>query len=202
MLQKKLHIYNYLQYKLNRLLILILVILLSACKSEFTPKPRGYFRIDFPDKKYQQYTSDCPYTFEYPVYGVIVDYNNYNAEPCWIDIEFPQNKGKIHITYKTLDNNLASHTEDIRTLAYKHLIKADDIIETRINYPERNVFGLIYNIEGNTASSVSFFVTDSIKNFLSGALYFNVRPNKDSLGPVIKFFKKDIKHFLETFNWN
>ncbi len=201
-MQKEVYIYNCLQYILTRLLILILILLLSACKNEYTPRPKGYFRIDFPEKKYQEYKSDCPYTFEYPVYGVIVEYNRYNSEPCWIDIEFPKNKGKIHITYKTLNNNLARHIEDIRTLAYKHLIKADDIIENQIIFPERKVFGLLYNIEGNTASSVNFFITDSIENFFSGALYFYVKPNKDSLDPVISFFKKDIEHLIETFKWN
>ena len=87
-------------------------------------------------------------------------------------------------------------------MAYKHLIKADDIIENQIIFPERKVFGLLYNIEGNTASSVNFFITDSIENFFSGALYFYVKPNKDSLDPVISFFKKDIEHLIETFKWN
>ena len=200
---REVHIVFYKKFIITWLLIIILILcLLSACNSEFTPKPRGYFRIDFPEKKYQKYISGCRYSFEYPVYGVIVNYNGYNAEPCWIDIEFPANKGEIHITYKTLNNNLAKHIEDIRTLAYKHIIKADDIIENPIMFPERRVFGILYDIKGNTASSVNFFITDSTRHFLSGALYFNVKPNKDSLAPVIDFYKKDIEYLLETFKWD
>jgi len=182
-------------------LVILILILACSCRSDFTPRPRGYFRIDFPEKKYQKYISDCRYSFEYPVYGVIVDYKGYNAEPCWINMEFREYRGKIYLTYKTLDNNLSGHIEDIRGLAYKHLIKADDIVENTIAYPERDVYGILYDIKGNTASSVNFFITDSTSNFLSGALYFNVKPNKDSLAPVIDFFKKDIEHLIETFRW-
>jgi gliding motility-associated lipoprotein GldD len=181
----------------------LIILLASSCKKNYTPRPRGYFRIDFPDRKYQKYRSDeCPYTFEYPVYGIITKFDKNNTEPCWINIEFPEYRGKIHLTYWELTNNLDEHVEDVRTLAYKHIIKADDIKERLIMYPGKNVSGIFYDIEGNTASSVNFFITDSTSNFFSGSLYFNVRPNIDSLRPVINFFKDDIKHLIETFEWN
>jgi gliding motility-associated lipoprotein GldD len=186
----------------SSLFFFIIILSLAACKKKYLPKPRGYFRIDFPEKQYQKYKSDCGYTFEYPVYGKIAGYDNYNTRPCWINIEFPSYKGKIHITYWALKNNLDEHIEDVRSLAYKHIIKADDIIESPIIFPERNVFGIFYTIKGNTASSASFFITDSTDNFLSAALYFSVRPNSDSLSPVINFFKKDMQHLIETFEWN
>ena len=199
---------KYLYINLHLLLIrgvffFIIILFVDSCKKTFTPKPRGYFRIDFPDKKYQKYKSDeCQYTFEYPVYGIIVNFDDKNTEPCWINIEFPEYRGKIHLTYWELENNLAEHVEDVRTLAYKHIIKADDIKENLIMYPDRNVYGIFYDIEGNTASSVNFFITDSTSNFLRGSLYFSARPNIDSLKPVINFFTDDIKHLIETFEWN
>ena len=178
-----------------------IVFSVASCTKTYTPKPRSYFRIDFPEKKYITYHADCGYSFEVPVYASIVPYRGSNAEPCWINIVFPGYKGILHITYKTLHNDLAEHVEDIRTLAYKHIVKADDIIERPFSYPDRNVHGMIYDIKGNTASSLSFFLTDSTANFLSGALYFSVIPNKDSLAPVIKFFSIDIEHLIETLNW-
>jgi gliding motility-associated lipoprotein GldD len=162
----------------------------------------GYFRIDLPEKSYRTYQSACNYSFDYPVYGEIVPYTGNDAEPCWINIEFPDYKGTIHLTYKKLNNDLAVYAEDIRLLAYKHIIKADDIIEKPFYFPERDVYGMIYDIRGNTASSMNFFITDSSRNFLSGALYFNVQPNKDSLAPVIDFFTEDIEHLINTFSWN
>jgi gliding motility-associated lipoprotein GldD len=194
--------YKFLKY-LYFVIIFAFVLSLAGCKKAYIPKPRSYFRIDFPEKKYVTYHSpECGYNFEVPVYARIVPYKGSNPEPCWINIIFPGYKGTIHITYKTLHNDLSAHAEDIRTLAYKHIIKADDIIERPFTYPDRNVYGLIYDIKGNTASSLSFFLTDSTDNFLSGALYFSVIPNKDSLAPVIKFFSADVEHLIETFNWN
>jgi len=186
------------------LVVLALIgLMASGCKKTYTPKPRSYFRIDFPEKKYVSYHSEaCNYSFEIPEYARVTPFSGGGTEPCWINIEFPGYKGQIHITYKPLNNDLNTYVEDIRTLAYKHSIKADDIIERPFSYPERNVKGVIYDIKGNTASSMSFFVTDSTRNFLSGALYFNVIPNKDSLAPVIQFFSADVLHLIETLNWN
>jgi len=183
--------------------VLLVCLLLAghACKHSYTPKPKGYFRIDFPEKRYIYFNSDCNYRFEYPVYGKITKVLASPAEPCWINIEFPEFRGKIHITYKKMMNNLASYAEDIRTLAYKHIVKADDIIEKPVIIPEKRVYGMIYEIKGNTASSVNFYLTDSTDNFLSGALYFSTIPNKDSLAPVISFFKTDIEHLIETLEW-
>jgi gliding motility-associated lipoprotein GldD len=183
-------------------ILLLLTVLVAGCHKTYTPKPKGYFRIDFPEKKYVAYRSECGYNFEYPGYGKITPFQGASAEPCWINIEFPQYKGKIHLTYKKLNNNPEVYAEDIRTLAYKHMIKADDIIEKPIFIPERNVYGMVYDIRGNTASALSFYLTDSTSNFLSGALYFSVMPNKDSLAPVIRFFSKDIDHLIETLRWN
>ena len=182
--------------------VIIIALCLAGCHQNNTPKPKGYFRIDFPEKRYTTYHSDCNYSFEYPVYAVITPFKGAGAEPCWINIEFPGYKGKIHLTYKALNNDLAKYVDDIHTLAYKHIIKADDIIEIPVSYPDRKVYGLIYDIRGNTASSMSFYLTDSSRNFLSGALYFSVIPNKDSLAPVIRFFTRDINHLVETLNWS
>ncbi len=175
---------------------------MAGCKQANTPRPRAYFRIDFPEKEYRAFSGDCPFAFEYPVYGKLVDYTGRDAEPCWKNIEFPPYQGILHLTYKPVSNNLALYVEDVRILAYKHIAKADDIVDRPFYYPERKVYGMIYEISGNTASSVSFFATDSLHNFLSGALYFSVPPNADSLKPVILFFKEDILHLIETLTWN
>ncbi len=186
---------------LSTVRIISLLLFTAACRHSYTPKPRGYFRIDFPEKKYVNYHSDCNYMFEYPVYGKIIGIDAPYSEPCWINIVFPRFRSKIHITYKKMNGDLSSYSEDIRTIAYKHIVKADDIVETPVMIPERKVFGIIYEIKGNTASSLNFYLTDSVDNFLSGALYFNTIPNIDSLAPVITFLKTDIEHLIETLEW-
>lgn len=179
------------------------ILVAPGCRKNYTPKPKSYFRIDFPEKKYVAYEPEgCPYRFDIPEYARVVPFKGAMVEPCWINIQFPGYKGTIHMSYKTLNNNLGSHVEDIRTLAYKHIVKADDIVEHSFSFPDRRVHGIIYDIKGNTASSLSFFATDSATHFLTGALYFNVLPNKDSLAPVIRFFTADIEHLIETLQWN
>ena len=185
------------------LCLTFMVFSLSGCRKTYTPRPRSYFRIDLPEKKYVPYHSEeCDYNFEVPVYAKVVPFRGSNPEPCWINITFPGFKSTVYITYKKLNNNLGTCVEDIRTLAYKHIIKADDIIENPFSFPDRKVYGMVYDIRGNTASSLSFFATDSTDNFLSGALYFNGIPNKDSLAPMIKFFTADIEHLISTLHWN
>jgi gliding motility-associated lipoprotein GldD len=179
----------------------LLLLSLIGCNPHYTPKPDGYLRIDFPEKAYQIYNSSCPYTFEYPIYGRIVPDTSRITEPCWINIEFPQFAGKIHISYKPVKNNVNVYIEDSRTLAYKHSVKADAIRETLYTDNDRKVFGLLYEIKGDAASSVQFYLTDSTRHFLRGSLYFNVQPNADSLAPVIDFFKEDIMHLIETVKW-
>ncbi len=181
--------------------ILGLFILIFGCQSTPLPKPRGYFRLDFPEKRYRVFDSIFPYKFSYPVYGQIVKDKERGAENYWINIEFPKYKAKIHISYKQVHGNIDTLIEDIRTLAYKHTIKADAINEKLFANPEKKVFGTLYDIRGNAASSYQFYVTDSVKHFLRGALYFRVHPNKDSLAPAIDFFGKDMTYLIETLEW-
>jgi gliding motility-associated lipoprotein GldD len=174
---------------------------LISCRNAEVPKPLGYFRIDFPEKKYKVCDSTLPYRFEYPVYGVIRRDTTKGAEPHWINIEFPAYKGKLHLSYKAVHGNLAQYIEDTRKLAYKHTIKADAIDEMLIRNDSARVYGLLYDIKGNAASSVQFFLTDSLHHFLRGALYFSAPPNKDSLQPVIEYFRADVDHFIRSVRW-
>lgn len=190
--------------RLNKYIVglnVIFVCTLIGCKQPIVPKPRSYFRIDFPEKAYTLFKSECNYQMEIPVYGTIMASKISTAEQCWYNLSFMPYKATIYLTYKPVENNLSSYTEDIRKIVYKHIIKADDIIETPINNANREVYGVLYDIKGNTASSVNFFITDSTSGFLSGSLYFNVQPNKDSLAPAIDFFRADIIHLINTFQW-
>ncbi|MDP4210944.1 MAG: gliding motility lipoprotein GldD [Bacteroidota bacterium] len=188
---------------MNKLFCIILLIMpfLFGCGENYTPKPRGYFRIDFPAKTYQRFDSICPFAFEFPQYGKVEKDVDKNAEPYWMNIVFKDFKSKIHLSYKPVNNNLNKFIEDAHTMAYKHTIKADAIDEKLIIDEKRKVYGLLYEIRGNAASSVQFYVTDSARHFLRGSLYFDVVPNKDSLAPAIEFFRKDIMHLIETLQW-
>jgi gliding motility-associated lipoprotein GldD len=182
--------------------ILIFILFLAGCSDNYSPKPRGYFRIDLPEKQYARFDSTYPYSFEYPVYAKVIADNRATSEPYWINIDFPRFQGRIYISYKPVKGNLTEYLEDARTFVVKHIPKAEAIDDTLIYRPEDRVFGLVYYIQGSQAASpCQFFVTDSSAHFLRGALYFNVEPNNDSLAPVLAFIEEDIRHLVKTFRW-
>jgi gliding motility-associated lipoprotein GldD len=181
---------------------MVLLIFVSACNEQYTPKPRGYFRIDLPSHEYVTLDSIHPFSFEYPVYARLSPDPFAPDEPFWLNVDFPAFKGRIHLSYKEIDNNLSEYLEDSRQFVMKHIPKASAIDDSLIYDPVRKVYGLIYHIDGmGAASPCQFFVTDSIKHFVRGALYFDVVPNNDSLAPVISFINEDIDHLLSTIEW-
>lgn len=191
--------------KLKHLFFLpLLLLFISACQNnDYSPKPKGYFRIVYPEKKYTEFNSSAPFSFEYPVYARIEADKKADARQNWYNMHFTQFNGYLHLTYYGVANKTEYNqmVEDARKLAFKHTIKASAIDQKIINFPERKVYGVYYAIEGNTASSVQFFLTDSTNNYFRGALYFNERPQYDSIEPVVKFIKKDIDKMISTFKW-
>jgi gliding motility-associated lipoprotein GldD len=183
--------------------IFVFSLLLSSCESEFTPKPRGYFRIDLPEKKYQSFKNNCPFYFDYPTYAEVVPYQGPKPETCWYNINFPKYRATLYLSFVEISDktHLVKELEDARTLVYKHTIKADAIDEIPVIFNERKVYGLCYDIEGNSASQYQFYLTDSVSKFMRGALYFNVAPNSDSIAPVAAFIKEDIGNFINSFHW-
>jgi len=184
------------------IVLFLFLLIFASCTETYTPKPRGYFRIDLPVHEYIIFDTTFPYSFEYPVYAVLGPDPFSPDEPYWLNIDFPEQKGRIHLSYKKVKNNLKEYMEDSREFVIKHIPKASAINDSLILDRERNLYGLVYQIEGmGAASPCQFFVTDSTDHFVRGALYFDVVPNNDSLAPVINFLRKDIEHLLSTFRW-
>ena len=187
-------------------LMIVALWLVISCNSSYTPKPRGYYKISFPEKKYRLFDQPgYPYSFEYPVYAQVVKDSTFFGEdtenPWWINIDFPQFKGRIYVSYKEIGKNvfdtLIKHTYE---LTGKHSSMAYSIEDTAFNTPNR-VHGVFFTVGGNVATANQFFLTDSVKHFLRGALYFDATPNADSLGIVNSFLLQDMKHLVNTFKW-
>ena len=177
-----------------------------ACNSDYTPKPKGYFKIYFPKKEYRVFdTSDYPYSFEYPLYANIIKDSSFFGEatenPWWINIDFPAFNGRIYVSYKDVrKNKFDKLVNDAFTMTNKHTIKAYSIDDSLIVNPY-NVHGVFFKVGGNVATANQFFLTDSTKHFLRGALYFDATPNEDSLGMVNRFLIEDVKHLINSFRW-
>ena len=191
--------------------ILTLLVFLStsySCREVAVPKPKGHFRIDLPQRHYllfndQPGRSDkMPFSFEYPAYGHLSFQGENGTEPGWFNIEFPDYSAKIYLTYKDVNNDFEGLMEQTYKMNVKnHISKADAINEQVFNNQATKVYGILYDLKGNTASAVQFYVTDSVNHYLRGSLYFSAEPNADSLAPVIEFFREDIIHLIETLKW-
>jgi len=175
--------------------------LFASCHHHYIPRPRGYFRIAFPEKSYKDLTLKVPYTFKIPVYSYTESDSLNLDQPYWITIQIPENHAQIHISYIRLNKNLAAHTEFSRALAYKHTEKASSIEEQIFVNRAKNVYGTLYTIKGDAASPMQFYLTDSVSNFLRGALYIKEVPNFDSLRPVINFLSQDVLQLVESTEW-
>lgn len=184
-----------------------LLLFLWACNSEYNPRPRGYFRIPLPQKRYVKFDRPgYPYTFEYPVYGAVVQdtlfFDQKTENPYWINIDFPQFYGRIHISYKEVGrNSLDSLVNDAFSMSYKqHTYEATAIDPQPFTTP-KGLSGVYFTLRGNTATGNQFFITDSTDHFLRGALYFIATPNEDSLRPVNDFLRQDVEHLINTLEW-
>lgn len=182
-------------------LVVVLSLLFSSCEEDYSPKRFGYHRIDFPEKEYSIQETDCPVRFR-SLKQTILQKRQDVEVGCWYNLHYPDYGATIHLSYQEIDAaDLNTHIEDSRKLAMKHIVKADDIKERLFKNEEGKVYGLIYDMEGNVASNYQFFLTDSTKRFFRGAMYFNMRPNADSLQPVTDFVKADLEVLIESFEW-
>lgn len=184
----------------------LMLILLTNCSKEktYSPKPKGFNRIDLPEPKYKALPANYPYFFELSDYAIIRKDSSRIAEPYWIHIIYPQfNRAEVQITYKDLAANknpqkmLSELINDSHTLASKHFQKADGA-EENITRNAAGQFAWLLEIGGDVPSQLQFYTTDSTKNFLRGAIYFRTASENDSLAPVIDFIKKDVVHLLNT----
>ena len=182
---------------------MVMACTLIACSSPSSPKPYGYFRITTPDTAYMPFDAKCPrypYTFDLSANALVKPRTDVD-EPYWINIYYPDLDATIHCSYKPVHHNLRELTNDALEFVYRNASHATSIPEREYARPEAHVYGVLFDLEGNTASSCQFFVTDSTKNFFRASVYCNCPPNADSLAPVYEYLRKDVIRMVETFEW-
>lgn len=185
---------------MKRLVFFIFItVVFTACKDEVRPKPKAFLTLEYPSAEYSFANIDCPYDFEINKIALLKSAKG--NIPCWINLEYPLMDAAVFITYQKVHNNLDSLLMDAQNLPLQHTIKADFIEGDVYTNPEHKVYGMFYEIEGNAASQAQFYITDSIEHFMTGSLYFNQKPNFDSIMPAAAYLKKDIKHLMETLRW-
>jgi len=183
--------------------VLLLFILNLACvgcqHSSGSPKPRAYPRVEYPARKYIEYTEEeCPFRFEYPDYVEI----NKRDEKCWFDLFMPAFDARIHCSYFPVESRAKFDdlVSDAFLIAERINERANYMEESRIMNPQ-GVSGLTLQWTGTAASPVHFFLIDTTQHFFKAALYFDSKVQPDSLEPIVKFIREDINYMISTFDW-
>lgn len=171
-----------------------------AC-SDYSPKPKAFPRVYYPERSYQRAELNCAFDMEIPSYSSMSIANP--NEDCWYNINYGPFDATLHLSYKTLHGigSLDSLMDDAYNLAFKHISKAEDIVPREFSDSSGN-YGMIYDLYGKTATPFNFFITDEKKHFLRGSFYFNQRTDRDSVAPIYEFIKRDILHSINTLEWN
>lgn len=187
---------------MKRLILPILSLLLLSCGNDPLPKPKGYLRLEYPKATYKTANIPLPFSFEKNELAEPIKSVKVLGSTNGVDVRYPSLKATIYLTYKEVkDGNLDSLLRDAQNLTQKHTIKANEISSNIFENNEAKVYGMLYEIGGDAASQSQFYVTDSLKHFLSGSLYFYAKPNYDSIYPAAEYLKKDIKHIMESLQW-
>ena len=193
---------------INHKLAIISLVLVTfwACTKVSTPRPYGYYRITTPDTSYvpfESYSTDYqyyPYTFDLSA-NTQVKPRKEPGEHFWINLYYPMLDATIHCSYKPVKNNLRELTNDALEFVYRNASHASAIPEKDYSHPEADVYGVLFDLEGNTASSCQFFITDSTHHFFRASVYCNCPPNADSLAPVYNYLRQDVIRMVESFRW-
>lgn len=181
----------------------LITFFLLSCTRDYQPKPKGYNRLTLPTQEYRLSPDSLAYQFEYSKHAHLLKDSSWFSEKNWVEIYYPELKANIHITYKPLNNReefLKELLDDSYNLTSKQQIKASAIDEIVVVTPSGKT-AVIAEIAGEVPSQFQFTMTDSSRNFLRGALYFNTQVQNDSLAPAIDFMKKETLHFINTLQW-
>lgn len=192
--------------KNNSLLLVFLGLFLAACHNDYIPKPKAYLRLDYPAPKYQITNTDLPFSFEKNTISKPLEIQKLKAptESYGINLNYPSLKGTVFLTYKAIDNsekNLKDYLHDAQKFTLEHTKMADEIPAYPYENPLHHVYGMLSVVKGNVASPAQFYITDSTEHFLTGSLYFESRPNYDSILPAAAYIQKDMRHLMETLKW-
>ncbi len=185
--------------KKSSVFVIALIFIGIGC-NDYTPKPKSYPRVIYPEKEYKLTDTDCPFEMEIPKYSSLVMANS--NDDCWFNLIYHPFNATLHISYKRIYNqsSLDSLMEDSYKLAFKHISKAEEIIEKEFLDSNGN-YGMIYDLEGKTATPLNFYITDRKEHFFRGSFYFNIKTNRDSVAPIYNFIQEDIQHSMNTFRW-
>lgn len=179
-----------------------LLLLSGISCTEYTPKPRGYFRIEMPAPAYQDLPDTrLPYTFRLSGWAE-VELPPAGSPEGWINLSYPQWHVKFYCSYLTASPaTFPQVEEECRALVARQARNPERIVEITYADTAASVYGSLFLLDGESASPLQFMLTDSVSRFFRGALYYACIPNADSLAPVTDYLKRDAVELIQSFKW-
>ena len=181
--------------------IFFFTFMIFSCNETNLPKQNGFLRIEFKEPYYSIYEeTDTLFNFYYNSGSTdldqignsqfLFDYNDLNLS---LNLSFYNIEGSQDLEKKSRDFSLILDT---------HTKKSNGVILREYDNNNRRIFGKLYEIKGDVASPIQFYLTDSISNFISGSVNLKFKSNYDSIYPSIQYVKNDILVLFESINWN
>ena len=182
--------------------LFFLILGVSGCRRVPVPKPYGYVRLTMPDTCYADAVpAGYPYRLDVSCNPEVLPARREHGARHWIDLPYSALNATVHCSYQPVQGNLRELTDDAIRFVYRHASHASSIPERGYENTDTRVYGVLFDLEGNTASSMQFFVTDSLHHFFRAAAYCDCVPNADSLAPVYDYLHKDVVRLVESFEW-
>lgn len=187
-----------------KLILFALALALFSCSNDgiLIPKPPTYLRINLPKHTYVYYKAECGYSFKAAqLFKIKPVFDQNKLKTCHQDIDLGPLNGVIHFSFIEMTEPLATYVNFANDKVDEHKVKATAIDDMQLINNKNKVYGVLFELQGDVASPFQFYLTDSVSRFVSGVVYFNCKPNYDSLKPTLDYLKVDLLKLTQSFKW-
>ena len=176
--------------------------LVFSCENNFNlPKPDAYLRIEFNEPKYLNY-EDVNSQIDFYYNSSSSSINQISSKS--INLNYENLGMSLDLSFNKLssENEVINYITDFNLLLDTHTKRSNGFLVKEFENVEYSTFGKIYEFKGDVASPIQFFITDSLNNFIQGAVNKEISSKYDSIYPSIQYIKNDILVFFESINLN
>ncbi|MAR62759.1 MAG: hypothetical protein CMC45_02685 [Flavobacteriaceae bacterium] len=177
--------------------IFLILLLIYSCNNNTTlPKQKAFFAPKLETPTYKNSNLDCNYNLLINSKSSINNFNNCNYEIYYKDLN-----SKIFIN----QINFSSTIDELKNMFDQKVLEnskfSNQIIESEYIDLDKNIYSRLYSFIGDSPANIQFYLTDMSNNFITGSLYFETKPNYDSLYPYINYIRNDIRKMVDSFEW-
>lgn len=176
-------------------ILFFFVFVMSCSNQTTTPKPKAFLYNEVSVPNYVFYKSACGYSF------FINSENQIDFENCNVKIKNSSLSSTLYLSSINVKDNFSLIDSDFTKKIQENSTNAFAVNVSEYNDVENRVFAKYFSFVGNAPSNTQFYITDSTSVYLKGSLYFDSKPNYDSLLPSIYLINNDIRKMIQTFNW-